>query len=69
MTNQEFLKHLGMELKIARIRKGITMSELNKLTGISIDCFSDIENGKTDSHILTYKRIADSLGVNLKDFI
>lgn len=69
MTNQEFLKRLGMEFKVARIRKGMTRTELSKITGLSEVSFAAIEGGKTDSKILTYKRVADALGVQVKDFL
>jgi DNA-binding Xre family transcriptional regulator len=35
MTHKEFLQRIGMEIKIARIRKGLSNPELSKMTGLS----------------------------------
>jgi transcriptional regulator with XRE-family HTH domain len=69
MTNEEFLKFVGMEFKIARTRQGLTLKEVAKLTGLSQATCGDIEGGKTDSQILSYKRMADALGISIKDFV
>jgi transcriptional regulator with XRE-family HTH domain len=69
MSNQEYLKQVGMEIRIARVRKGISQVEISRLTGLSTDSIGGIELGKTDSQILTYKRICESIGVSLKDIL
>ena len=69
MTNQEFLKFIGTEFKVARIRKSLTLAELAKLCGLDAQTCGDIERGKVDGKILSYKRIADALGISMKDFI
>ncbi len=69
MTNEEFLKFVGTEFKIARMRKRITLEELAKLTGLSEAACGNVERGKHDGRILTYKRIAEALGVSMKDFV
>lgn len=69
MTNEEFLKRLGMEFKVARIRKGLTQKEVGDLTGLSYQTCGLIEAGNVDAKILSYKRIADALGISMKDFM
>ena len=69
MTHQDFLKGAGMELRVARIRKGLSSADVAQMTGLSASSIIAIENGKNDSKILSYKRIADSLGVSLKDIL
>lgn len=69
MTNEEFLKHLGIEFKVARIRKNLTRPELSKLTGISDASIGNVENGKHDCHILTYKRLYDALEMDVMKLI
>lgn len=68
MTDREFLQRLGTEIKVARIRKGMIQSEIAKLANIGHLVVSNIETGKTDSRISTYKRIAEALEVNVQDF-
>lgn len=69
MTNREYLVKVGMEVKIARIRKSMSRTQIGKMTGLSREAIGMLENGKKDSHILTYKLIADAIGVELKDLM
>jgi DNA-binding XRE family transcriptional regulator len=69
MTNEELLTHLGVEFKVARIRKKLTRPQLSKLTGISTDSIGRLENGKHDCHILTYKRLYDALDMDISKLL
>ena len=69
ITNQEFLKAVGMEMKVARVRKDWTRPQLSKESKVSVACIKQIENGEVDGHILNYKRIADTLEVDIKSFL
>lgn len=69
MSHREYLKHIGMELRIARIRKGYTQSYVASKTGFEENVISYVELGKRDAAILTYKRIADALGIEMKDIL
>ena len=40
-----------------------------KLSGLEDKAISAVENGKKDSRILTYKRIADALNIDMKDIL
>ena len=68
MTNQNFLKHLGLEIKISRIRKDLSRKQVAEKTGLTQDTIGNIENG-ANSYILNYKRIADALEVDIKQFM
>ncbi len=65
MTNQEFLKSVGMELRVARTRKGMSSEDIAELTGLSSQAILKLEKGECDSKILTYKKLADALEVKL----
>jgi transcriptional regulator with XRE-family HTH domain len=69
MTNEEFLKHLGIEFKIARVRKNLTREQLAKMTGLCAAAIGELERGQTDPHILTYKRLYDALEMDAKLFL
>ena len=69
MTNRDFLKKLGTEVKVARIRGGLKRRDVSNLTGLCINAIGNIENGKKDAHILSYKRIADCLNIDMKNFL
>lgn len=67
MTHKEFLTQLGIEIQVARLRRKVTRQQLIKLTGLSDNCISSIENGKAGSSIVNYKRIADALGMKISE--
>ena len=66
--NNEFLKRVGIEIKVARIRKGFSILQLAKQTGLSKSGLLKLEQGKNDFKILTTKRIADALEMQVNDF-
>lgn len=66
---KEYLKQIGMEFRVARIRKGWTCKEVGELTKLCIDTIGNIENGTADGRLSTYKRVADALGIPLKDIL
>jgi transcriptional regulator with XRE-family HTH domain len=68
MTHKEYLKKVGIEIKVARIRKELTHKQLAKLTGMNESTFSLIEAGNNDVKLLTLKRIADALTMPITDF-
>lgn len=67
MTNKEFLKKVGMELRVAKTRSGLTSVQIAKLTGLHKQTISGMLSGNADAHILNYKRVCDVLGVQMKD--
>ena len=69
MRHDLFLIEAGKKIRMQRKAKKITLQEMSKVVGIHITGLSFIENGKSDFHILSLKRIADCLGVDMKDFL
>ena len=69
MTNKDYLKQIGMEFRIARMRKTVSVKEIAKLTGLSLGCIGKLERGDSDVKILTYKRFADALGMGMREFL
>ena len=65
MTHKEFLNQVGIEIQVARIRRKVTRPQLAKLTALSEGCIANIETGKSGALILTYKRIAEALGMKV----
>lgn len=55
-----------LKVKEVRLSKKVTKYELCKRTGIYFDTLSKIENGG-DVKLSTLKKIADALGVDIKD--
>ena len=69
MSHKEYLKSVGMEIRVARVRQGLTRAELVRRTGLNPNVITWVETGQTDAHILTYRRIIDALGMQMKDFL
>jgi transcriptional regulator with XRE-family HTH domain len=42
MTHTDYLKQIGTEIKIARIRKNLSRPQLVKLTGLSINVTKEL---------------------------
>ena len=56
-------------MRVARTRQGITRREISKRTGLNENVITALEMGRSDSKILTYKRIIDALSMEMKDFL
>jgi transcriptional regulator with XRE-family HTH domain len=69
MTNGEYLKHIGSKIRATRKAKGISMRKLVVMAPIHKSSLSEIENGKMNCHILALKKLADTLEVDVKDFL
>lgn len=54
---------MGLNLKIARIKKNLSQKELAKLAGISPATVSKAENGKINLRIYTIKKISKVLDI------
>lgn len=58
---EELIKCLVEQLKTIRLKKGVTMIELSKRTGISQKHISNIENNKTVPTVITLNKVAHGL--------
>ncbi len=68
MVNKR-LKTLGLNIKFARMKKGISQEELAELVDTSRITISFIETGKQNPTILKIVDIARILDVDIKDLI
>lgn len=69
MDNQLYLIQMGKKIREIRRAKGISMRKLEKMTNLNKSSISFIENGKSNTYLLTLKLIADVLEVDVKDFL
>lgn len=69
MSNGEYLIQIGKKIREVRKSKGVSMRQLSALAPIHKSSLSEIENGKMNFHILALKKLADTLGVEVKDFL
>lgn len=54
---------MGLNLKIARIKKGLTQEELCKLVGIGRTTLSKLEQGKIKPKMDTMEKLSKALNV------
>lgn len=63
------LKNLGINIKSARLKRGISQEELSTITGISRNSISMIETGKLNPTILKFVDIANALETDILKLI
>ncbi len=68
-NNNDFLSELGMKIKVAKVVKRTSTAKICKFTGLNKSTILQIENGQKNFHILTIKSIAESLGMDIKEFL
>ncbi|MDU2674232.1 MAG: helix-turn-helix transcriptional regulator [Clostridium sp.] len=62
--------NLGMQLKVNRVRKGYTVKELSKKSGVSTSAINYWETGKgTDMRLDVIIRLAEALNISLEELI
>ena len=69
MTAKELHTFVGREIKVARLRRGLTSEQLAKMIKGHKGHISAIELGKQGARLETYKRIADALDIDLKSLL
>ncbi len=69
MGDTEFLKTLGTKIRTERRKSKLGFKNFAKLVGIHYSSLCDIELGKVGCRIMTLKRIADVLKVDIKVFL
>lgn len=64
-NDEEFLIELGAAIVKRRKKLNLSQADLAYRVGMEVPSLSNIENGKTNSHILTLARIASALTIDL----
>ncbi len=62
--------NLGMQLKVNRVRKGYTVKQLSKKSGVSTSAINYWETGKgIDMRLDVIIRLAEALNISLEELI
>lgn len=67
LRNEPLIKAVGSKLRQLRKKKGLTMMDLVDLSGIEYNQLSLIERGKVNTSISHIEKLANVLGIKLKD--
>lgn len=66
MTQEDFLQHVGIEIRVARIRRKMTGTQLCELADINNSTLTLIESGKQAAQLSTLYRICYVMGIDIK---
>jgi transcriptional regulator with XRE-family HTH domain len=70
MSDEELvLKAFGQKVRQVRLSKGLSQEGLAEMSNLHRTYISDVERGVRNVSIGTATRIAQALGVNLKDLL
>lgn len=69
MENGVYLKQMGLRIKAIRLSKGLFIRQVCEVAKLDEGALSRIESGQKNSYLLTLKKIADALNVDVKDFL
>ena len=61
MSEKEFLTGFGLQLKLYRLKAGLTQADLGEMVDISEHRLSEIERGKCNLTLKTVYKIANAL--------
>ena len=60
---------LSERLRRSRKKLGLTLKDVNELTGLSVSFLSEIERGKTNPSIETVQKLANCYKVSVSDLV
>jgi len=69
MDKDDFLKRLGHNIKTIRESKGISQQQLAAECNFEKSNMSRIEAGNTNPTIYTLNKIANAMGIEIKDLL
>ena len=69
MDNEEFLKKVGLKLKVIRSLRGLSQDDIVNKLDLDKSYYSKVERGLTNPTLLYMKNLAEVLDVNLEDLI
>lgn len=69
MNENDIMKKIAFNIKVERMRKGLTQFQLAEMINVHEKYIGKIESGKQNITIKTLIKLANSLGTDLKKFI
>lgn len=66
---RQWLAEVGMRVRLARVRRRLTQREAAAVAEVSAVTFSSVERADHVAGVLTYARIARSLGLSLGELL
>ena len=67
MYEEDIIKRIGLNITIIRERQGLTQEKLAELAGLHRAYIGQIERGEKNIGLKNLEKIANALGLRLKD--
>lgn len=67
MYEEDIIKRIGLNITIIREREGLTQEKLAELAGLHRAYIGQIERGEKNIGLKNLEKIANALGLSLKD--
>ncbi len=68
MDNKELIQTIAISVRTERFKRKMSQNELAEIADLSVNCISNLENGKQQSKITTLNSVANAFGMKLEDF-
>lgn len=69
MDNRDFLKKIGIKLKVLRSLKGLSQDDIANRLDIDKSYYSKVERGLTNPTLLYLKNLSEVLDVKLEELV
>ncbi|CCX80104.1 transcriptional regulator [Clostridium sp. CAG:715] len=69
MNDSEYLRKIGLKLKIYRSLKGYSQDDIVSKLDVDKSYYSKVERGLTNPTLLYLKHVSEILDVNLSDLV
>jgi len=59
----------GEHMREARLRAGLSLRDLEKISGVQFGTIGRLETGRNNGSIVTVELLADALGITIDEYI
>ena len=69
MTDCDWLREVGMRVRLARVARRLSQAELGERSGVTRVTVGSLERGDHPASVLAYVKVAKGLGVPLAELL
>ena len=69
MTDCDWLREVGMRVRLARVARRLSQAELGERSGVTRVTVGSLERGDHPASVLAYVKVANGLGVPLAELV
>lgn len=68
MENKKLLEKIAISVRTERFKRKLSQTTLAEMADLSVNCISNIENGKQETKITTLNAVANALNMKIEEF-